>query len=232
MKFRRVLLKLSGEVLSGKSGSGIDVASLEIVAGEIEPLVKSGVQLAVVTGAGNLWRGAGKSLNRVAADHMGMLATVMNAIALCDALRSRGIRAVVLSAFELGGIAERFTRDRAVRELDGGSVVICAGGTGNPFFTTDTTAALRASEISADVVLKATQVDGVYSADPKKDPDAKRFTELRFDDALKHDLKIMDAAAFALCRDNGINIIVFDFHVPGNTARVMENTQTGTLVHK
>jgi uridylate kinase len=230
MKYHRVLLKLSGETLAGNGGTGILVPSLQTVAEEIAATRADGAQLAVVIGAGNLWRGAGKEIDRVTADYMGMLATVMNSLALREVLKSRGIPAVVMSAFEVSKLAELYVRDRAVEYLEAGQVVILAGGTGNPYFTTDTTAALRAAEIGAEVVLKATQVDGVYSDDPKKNPKAVRYDQISFDDAIAQRLRIMDMSAFTLCRDNGIAVVVFDFYRKGNLARVLAGEAVGTRV--
>ncbi|MCX5778349.1 MAG: UMP kinase [Elusimicrobia bacterium] len=230
MKYKRMVLKLSGETLAGNDSSGITVDGLKTVSREIKAVWRTKAQIVVVIGAGNLWRGAGKSIDRVTADHMGMLATVMNALALKDALLAEGVAAAVLSAVDVPGFVARYSRDAAEAFLASGGVVICAGGTGNPFFTTDTTAALRAAELNADVLLKATQVDGVYTADPKKNVGAKKYTTLSFDDAIKKQLKIMDMAAFSLCRENGVPVIVFDFHKSGNFAKVVSGCSMGTLI--
>ncbi|MGA2090617.1 MAG: UMP kinase [Endomicrobiales bacterium] len=230
MKYKRILLKLSGETLAGDASSGINADGLKSVAREIKAVWQKKVEIAVVIGAGNLWRGAGKSIDRVTADHMGMLATVINALALKDALRVEGIGAGVFSAIDIPGFVTRYMRDSAVSFLECGNVVICAGGTGNPFFTTDTTAALRAAELEAEVLLKATQVDGVYEADPKKNPAAKKFPTLSFDDAIEKQLKIMDTAAFSLCKENDLPIIVFDFHKKGNLEKVVSGRTIGTLI--
>lgn len=230
MKFKRVLLKLSGETLAKEGGTGIDAAALASVVSEIRQARTPGLEIAIVIGAGNIWRGAGKSVDRVTADSMGMLATVMNSLALRDALITAGIPAGVLTAVEMSRVAETYTADRALGFLSDGGIAILAGGTGNPFFTTDTTAALRAAEIKADAVLKATQVDGVYSDDPKKNPKAVRYETLSFAEAIEKGLKIMDTAAFSLCRENDIPIIVFDFHKPGNLARVLTGEKIGTVV--
>lgn len=230
MKFTRILLKLSGETLAGSASSGITADGLAAVVREIRPVWKKKVGIAVVIGAGNIWRGAGKTIDRVTADHMGMLATVMNALALKDALRADGMDAAVFSAVDVPGFVARYSRDAAAAFMDAGGIVICAGGTGNPFFTTDTTAALRAAELGADVLLKATQVDGVYTADPKKHPSAKKFTTLSYTDAIEQQLRIMDAAAFSLCRDTEMPIIVFDFHAAGNLLKVVSGRPVGTLI--
>lgn len=230
MKYKRILLKLSGETLAGAGSSGIAPEGLAKVAREIKTVRDLKVQVCVVIGAGNIWRGAGKSIDRVTADHMGMLATVMNALAVKDALRRAGMAAVVLSSLDVPGFVERYSRDAAVAALDRGEVVVCAGGTGNPFLTTDTTAALRAAEIDADVMLKATQVDGVYNADPRKNPKAHRYGTLSFDEAIAKQLKVMDTAAFALCKDNAVPIIVFDFHTAGNVAKIVAGKTVGTLI--
>jgi uridylate kinase len=231
MKNKRVLLKLSGEALCGGSNSfGITPQGLSNVASEIKEAVKSGVQLSVVVGGGNFWRGASKDMDRVTADYIGMLATVMNALALADALTAKGVPAVALSAFNVSKLAQLYRRDKASDCLNDGKVVILAGGTGNPFFTTDTTAALRAVELKADIVLKATQVDGVYDSDPKKNPSAKRYDTLSFSEAIEKNLKIMDISAFSLCRENKLPIMVFDYHKSGNLAKAVCGEKIGTLV--
>lgn len=228
--YHRILLKLSGETLAGSAPMGINAEALATVAAEIAACRRSKAQIAVVIGAGNLWRGAGKEMDRVTADYMGMLATVMNSLALCDALRGRGIPARVQSAIEVPKIADRYDRDRALELLDAGQVVVFAGGTGNPFFTTDTTAALRAAEIKADVLLKATQVDGVYSDDPRKNKNATRYDTVSFDEAIRKRLRIMDMTAFSLCSENNIPIVVFDFHRRGNLAKAVAGAAIGTTV--
>lgn len=229
MKYKRVLLKLSGETLAGKDNN-ISVESLEVITNEIINVYKNNIQLGIVIGAGNIWRGAGKAIDRVTADHIGMIATIMNSLALCDMLRKKGIKAKVQSAIEIPKVAELFTRDTAVEYLENGNIVIFAGGTGNPFFTTDTTAALKAAEIKADVLLKATQVDGVYNFDPRKNADAVKYDTLTFDEALGKSLKIMDAAAFSLCKENNLPIIVFDFYCKGNLEKILSGHKIGTLV--
>lgn len=231
MKYKRILLKLSGEALCGSGESGIDFTRIGGIAGEIKPLYDKKVQIALVVGAGNIWRGAGKDLDRVTADYVGMLATVMNSMALCEVFRQKGISAQVQSAFEIPKLVRLYERDSALDYLEKGHVVILAGGTGNPYFTTDTSAALRACEIKAEVLLKATQVDGVYDDDPRKKPSAKRYAKLSFDEAIAKQLKIMDTTAFSLCRDNNLPVIVFDFYRPGNLSKVLSGDESvGTLV--
>ncbi|MFA4943509.1 MAG: UMP kinase [Lentisphaeria bacterium] len=236
MSYKRILLKLTGETLKGGAESGIVPEAVAAVAEQIREVVQSGLQVALVVGAGNLFRGLpaskkGAGLARATADAIGMLATVMNALALRDALEAAGTPAEVLSAIPIPGVAAGFDRRRALALLEAGSVVLLAGGTGHPFFTTDTTAALRACELGADAVFKATKVAGVYTADPTKDPAARRFRHLAYDDALARRLEVMDAAAFSLCRDNGIEIVVFNFFVPGNLRRVAAgDTSVATVV--
>jgi uridylate kinase len=231
MNYKRVLLKLSGESLcDGSNSGGITPEGLLKVTAEVKEAVKNGVQMAIVVGGGNFWRGATKEMDRVTADYIGMLATVMNALALADALSSNGIPAVALSAFSVSKLAQLYSREKAVAYLNEGSVVILCGGTGNPFFTTDTTAALRALEIDADVVLKATQVDGIYDSDPKKNSSAKRYDTLTFTEAIEKKLKIMDTAAFSLCLENSLAMMVFDFHKNGNLAKAVAGDKIGTIV--
>lgn len=230
MSTKRALLKLSGESLSDSS-SLISELSLSRIVKEINSVTSDGgIQLAIVVGAGNIWRGAGKFIERVTADKMGMLATVMNALALNDALLKAGIKSVVFSARDVSGFAENFNREKVIRFMEQGKVIIFAGGTGNPFFTTDTTAALRAAEIKANVLLKATQVDGVYSADPKKNKDAVKYDSLTFQEALDKHLKIMDSEAFSLCMQTNITIKVFDFYKDGNLKKVLGSDKIGTTV--
>lgn len=229
MRYKRVLLKLSGETLAG-NGASIHLDSVRGVAREIAAAHKNGVQIAVVIGAGNIWRGADKGIDRVNADYMGMLATIINSIGLADVLKEHGIATSVLSAVDVSKLAELYVVDTARRRLEEGQVVILAGGTGNPYFTTDTTAALRAAEVKADVILKATQVDGVYSDDPRKNPAATRYATVSFDEAIAKRLRIMDTAAFTLCRENKLPIIVFDFHREGNLGKVLAGEPVGTLV--
>ncbi len=232
--YSRVLLKISGEALMGSEGYGISSAVLGHVAGEIHDAALMGVQIAVVVGGGNIFRGLSESargMDRASADYVGMLATVMNAVSLQDALEKRGMVTRVLSAIEMSQLAEPYIRRRAIRHLEKGRVVIFAAGTGNPFFTTDTAAALRAMEIGAEVLLKGTKVRGVYDKDPNKFDDARLYDHVTFSDALKQDLKVMDSTAFALCRDNGLPILVFDMNKPGNIHRaVAGDRDVGTLI--
>ncbi|MES2997521.1 MAG: UMP kinase [Verrucomicrobiota bacterium] len=233
--FKRAILKLSGEALRG-SGAKDNIAPeiVDRIATEIAEAVNTGLQLGIVVGGGNFWRGASASargMDRATADYVGMLATVMNALALEGALNHHGVKCIVQSAIEMKNVAETFIRRRAESRLDKGTVVIFGGGTGNPFFSTDTTAALRASEMGADVILKATQVDGVYCSDPRKNQEAKRFESVTFRQCLADRLNVMDATAFSLCMDNDIPIIVFDLAVPGNLSRALRGEALGTLVH-
>ncbi len=233
--FKRVVLKLSGEALQGKSGYGIDFDTTDSIAKQVKDVRELGVEIAIVIGGGNIFRGApavGKGIERSTADYMGMLATVINGMALQDALEKQGVFTRIMSAIEMRQVAEPYIRRRAVRHLEKGRVVVFAAGTGNPYFTTDTTAALRAMEINAEVILKATKVDGVYSKDPKKFADAKRFRELKYIDVLKKDLKIMDATAISLCMDNSLPIIVFDLFKHGNIKRAVMGEDIGTVVKR
>jgi uridylate kinase len=230
MSSRRVLLKLSGESFSDNSLS-ISEVSLSRITREIKSVVdKKDVQLAVVIGAGNIWRGGGKFIERATADKMGMLATVMNSLALNDSLLKASIKSIVFSASGVSDFVEEFNREKVVRCLEKGYVVILGGGTGNPFFTTDTASALRAAEIKADILLKATQVDGVYSADPKKDKNAIKYDVLTFKEALNKRLAVMDVEAFSLCMEAKISIIVFDFYKDGNLEKVLSGEKMGTRV--
>jgi uridylate kinase len=232
-RYRRVLLKLTGESLQGAGEGGIDWAAAQRVARELRDVAGLGVQLAVVIGGGHFWRGRtaqNTGMNRITADQIGMIATVMNGLALRDALEEAGVPARVMTALEIPRLAETFQRDRAVRHLEAGRVVIFAGGTGNPLFTTDTAAALRAAEVRADALLKASTVDGVYDSDPRKNPKAKRYARLSFSEAIARDLKVMDTAAFSLCKDSGVRIIVFDSRQPGNIKRAVLGRDIGTLV--
>jgi uridylate kinase len=232
--YRRVLLKLSGEALMGDDAFGINRATIGTMVQDIAEVQALGVQLAIVIGGGNIFRGVAlgaSGMDRATADYMGMMATIMNAMALQDAMRNAGIEARVQSALNVEQVVEPYIRPKAMRYLDEGKVVIFAAGTGNPFFTTDTAAALRGSEIGAEVVLKATKVDGVYSADPKKHPDAVRYSTISFDDALARNLQVMDATAFALCRDQGLPIRVFNITRPGALKRAVSGEDEGTLVH-
>lgn len=238
-KYRRILLKLSGEAFCRPGSFGIDPEELSVIAGEIKaalhPAAAEGVQLAIVVGGGNMIRGATLAASGVipqaTADYMGMLGTVMNALALKEKLKTVGVPCRVQSAIEIRAVAESFIRGRALRHMEKGRVVILAAGTGNPFFTTDTCASLRATELDCDVLLKATKVDGVYTADPKKDPTATRYDAVTYAEAISKNLKVMDTAAFAMCQEHNIPIIIFDFKKPGNIARVVRGEPIGTLVH-
>ncbi|MBR7131954.1 MAG: UMP kinase [Clostridia bacterium] len=229
--YKRVLLKLSGEVLAGEKGSGIDFDKVLSVCERIKTCVEMGVQVAIVVGGGNFWRGrsSGK-MDRTRADHMGMLATSINSLALADALEQLGVTARVQTAIEMRQIAELYIRNKAVRHLEKGRVVIFGCGTGNPFFSTDTAAALRAAEIGADVIFKATNVDGVYDSDPKLNPDAKKYDTLSHLEVLKQGLHVMDSTAASLCMDNGIEILVFNLENPDNIVAAMTGETIGTIV--
>ncbi len=232
--YKRVLLKLSGEALMGDDAFGINRSTIERIVTDIAEVVQLGIELAIVIGGGNIFRGVAggaAGMDRATADYMGMLATMMNALALQDALRHVGIEARVQSALRMDQVVEPYIRPRAMRQLEEGKVVIFAAGTGNPFFTTDTAAALRGAEIGAEVVLKATRVDGIYSADPHKDPTAKRYEKITFDEAMSQNLQVMDATAFALCRDQKLPIRVFSITKSGAFKRVMLGEEEGTLVH-
>lgn len=233
--FKRIVLKLSGEALQGNLGYGIDYNVLISIARQIKEVKSLGTEMAIVIGGGNIFRGiAGstKGMDRASADYMGMLATVLNALALQDALEKNGVFTRVQSAIEMEALAEPYIRRRAIRHLEKGRVVIFAGGTGNPYFTTDTTAALRAIEIGAEVILKATKVDGVYSSDPVKNKNAKKYGTLRYIDVLKRGLKAMDATATSLCMDNELPIIVFSMKKAGNIKRVIMGERIGTTIKK
>ena len=234
IKYKRVLLKLSGESLMGSDPFGINHDTIVQTVGEIAEVVKMGVQVGIVVGGGNIFRGVSAqagSMDRATADYMGMMATVMNALALKDAFETLGIKARVQSALSMQQIAETYARPKAIQYLEEGKVVLFAAGTGNPFFTTDTAAALRGAEMNCDVMLKATNVDGVYTADPKKDPSATRYETITFDEALLKNLKVMDATAFALCRERKLNIVVFGIAKEGSLKRVVTGENEGTLVH-
>ncbi|MBQ2514843.1 MAG: UMP kinase [Bacteroidales bacterium] len=232
--YKRVLLKLSGESLGGPQGKGLDPDSLRAYAREIAAAAKAGLQVAIVNGGGNIFRGlqgAGKGFDRVDGDKMGMLATVINSLALATFIKEEGVDAQVFTALPMEPIATYYMRDKAVAFLEKGGVALIAGGTGNPFFTTDSGAALRALELKADALLKGTRVDGVYTADPEKDPTAVRYEELTFDEALSKHLKVMDQTAFALCSEGNMPIIVFDMNATGNLTRLLHGEKVGTLVH-
>jgi uridylate kinase len=231
--YKRVLLKLSGEALAGDQGYGIDPITITTIAEEIKEVVECGVQLALVIGGGNIFRGlaaSSKGMDRASADYMGMLATMINSLAMQDALEKIGVFTRVQSAIDMQAVAEPYIRRRAMRHLEKGRVVIFGAGTGNPYFTTDTAASLRAMEIGSDVILKGTKVDGVYSSDPKKDPDAVKFTKLTYIEVLKKGLQVMDATATSLCMDNNLPIIVFDVTTNGNVKKVVYGEEIGTIV--
>ncbi len=234
--FRRALLKLSGEAFAKPGAFGIDAEELDHIAGEVATAARLGVQLAVVVGGGNIVRGAQLAaaghIEQATADYMGMLGTVINALALREKLLTMGVDSRVLSALEVRSVAEPFIRGRALRHLEKGRVVILAAGTGNPFFTTDTCASLRARELECDVLLKATKVDGVYDADPKRNPEAKRFDTLTFTDAINRQLGVMDITAMAMCREHNIPVVVFDFKTAGNIRRVVGGERIGTIVRR
>jgi uridylate kinase len=230
-KYKRILLKLSGEALAGDQKTGICAETLGAISDRISEAFKLGTEIAIVVGGGNFWRGrSGKGMDRTTADHMGMLATVINSLALQDALESRGVPTRVQTAIEMRQIAEPYIRRKAVRHLEKGRIVIFACGIGNPYFSTDTTAALRAAEIDAEVILKATMVDGVYDCDPKKNPNAVKFDSLTFGDALARRLGVMDSTALSLCMDNNIPLIVFDLLDPDNILRVIKGDNIGTIL--
>jgi len=234
LKYRRVLLKLSGEALLGNEDYGIDPEVLKALAVEIIQAQKAGAQIGLVIGGGNIFRGAGLAaagMDRVTGDHMGMLATVINALAMADALEKAGGYARVMSAIKINEVCEDYIRRRAIRHMEKGRIALFAAGTGNPFFTTDSAAALRASEIGADLLLKATKVDGIYEADPKKHPNAKRYEQLSYDEVIARNLQVMDTAAFALCRDNQIPLRIYDMMQPGALMRILQGEALGTLVH-
>jgi len=233
LQYKRVLLKLSGEALAGQSGYGIDVSEAEAIARRIKDVVAMGVEIAVVIGAGNIWRGKqglDRGMDRATADYMGMLGTVMNALALMDALERQAVLTRVQSAIEMRAVAEPYIRRRAIRHLEKGRVVIFSAGTGNPFFSTDTAAALRAMEIGASVLIKATKVDGVYDADPKKNPNAKKFDRLSYIDVLNRRLEVMDSTAVSLCMENELPILVLNLWDPQALGQALRGEPVGTLV--
>ena len=233
MKFKRILLKLSGEALMGEKQYGIDIDRVAQYAKDIQAVHAKGIEIALVIGGGNIYRGLSAEkagMDRVQADYMGMLATVINSMALQDALEKTGVKTRLLTAIKLEQICEPFIRRRAVRHLEKGRIVIFGAGTGNPYFTTDTAASLRAVEINADVVMKGTRVDGIYTADPLKDANATRYDEITFDEVYKKNLNVMDMTAFTLCQENNLPIIVFDMNKPGNLMRLVDGEPIGTLV--
>ena len=233
-RYQRILLKLSGEALMGEGSYGISRPTIEAIVAEVAAVVRLGVEIGVVIGGGNIFRGVAlgaAGMDRATADYMGMLATIMNALALQDAMRHAGVASRVQSALNVEQVVEPYIRGKAIRYLEEGKVVIFAAGTGNPFFTTDTAAALRASEMGAEIVLKATKVDGVYTSDPKTDPGAKRYQRVSFDEAIQRNLKVMDATALTLCRDQRLPVCVFSIFRPGALERVVAGEDEGTLVH-
>lgn len=234
MKYHRILLKLSGESLQGSQGYGLDPHVLQSYAGQIRRVVEAGVQVGIVIGGGNIFRGltgARRGFDRVKGDQMGMLATIINSLALQSALEDNGVKAKVLTSIRMEPVGEYFSKARALESLEAGYVTIIGGGTSNPYFTTDTAAALRGIEIEADVLLKGTRVDGIYTADPEQDPAAVRFERISFDEVIDRRLKVMDQTAFTLCRENGLQIIVFDMDTEGNLERLLAGEPVGTLVH-
>jgi len=233
MKYKRILLKLSGESLQGKNESGIDQEVLLYFAREVKSITSSGIELGIVIGGGNIFRGLSGSksgLNRYKGDQMGMLATVINSLALEGALLNNGVSAKVFTSIRMEPVAEYYRRDQVINDLKNGSVCILAGGTGNPYFTTDTAAALRAAEIGADVLLKGTRVDGVYDSDPEKNSTAKRYSSISYEEAIKMELKVMDLTAFTMCRENRLNMIIFDMNREGNLKSIISGQPVGTLI--
>jgi uridylate kinase len=233
LKYRRVLLKLSGEALMGNVDYGIDPVVIAAMAKEVVEAQRAGAEIGLVIGGGNIFRGAGlaaSGMDRVTGDHMGMLATVINALAMADALEKQGGYARVMSAIKINEVCEDYIRRRAIRHMEKGRIALFAAGTGNPFFTTDSAAALRASEIGADLLLKATKVDGIYDSDPKKNPKAIRYDHLTYDDVIARNLQVMDTAAFALCRDNQVPLRIYDMMQPGALMRILRGEALGTLV--
>ena len=233
LKYRRILLKLSGEALMGNVDYGIDPVVISDLAAEIVAVQRAGAEVGLVIGGGNIFRGAGlaaSGMDRVTGDHMGMLATVINALAMADALEKQGGFARVMSAIKINEVCEDYIRRRAIRHMEKGRIALFAAGTGNPFFTTDSAAALRASEIGADLLLKATKVDGIYDSDPKKNPGAKKIHRLSYDEVIARNLQVMDTAAFALCRDNQVPLRIYDMMQPGALMRILRGEDLGTLV--
>lgn len=234
MEYKRILLKLSGESLMGRQGYGIDAARLDEYARQIGEIVQKGIQVAIVIGGGNIFRGlsgASKGFDRYKGDQMGMLATVINSLAMASALQSVGVRSRVMTSIRMEPVGEFYSQPKALDALDAGEVVIISGGTGNPYFTTDTASALRGIELHADVMLKGTRVDGVYSADPEKDPTAQKFDSISFDEVYQKGLKVMDLTATTMCKENGLPILVFNMDQPGNLMKVLNGEKIGTLVH-
>ena len=235
MKYKRVLLKLSGEALMGNQQYGIDPQRLNDYAEEIAAAVKAGAQIAIVIGGGNIFRGlqgASKGMDRIQGDYMGMLATVINSMAIQTTLQSKGVKAALLSGLYIDRIADSMSSAKAIKLLEDGYVVVIGGGTGNPFFTTDTGSALRAVEVKADIILKGTRVDGIYTADPEKDPTATKFETITYDEAYNRNLKVMDLTAFTMCKENNMPMLVFDMNTKGNLTKVLNGENIGTLVTK
>ena len=235
MKYKRVLLKLSGEALMGNQQYGIDPQRLDDYAEEIAAAVKSGAQIAIVIGGGNIFRGlqgASKGMDRIQGDYMGMLATVINSMAIQSTLQAKGVKAALLSGLYIDRIADSMSSAKAIKLLEEGYVVVIGGGTGNPFFTTDTGSALRAVEVKADIILKGTRVDGIYTADPEKDPTATKYDSITYDEAYQKNLKVMDLTAFTMCKENNMPMLVFDMNTKGNLTKVLNGEKIGTIVTK
>ncbi|MBO6056830.1 MAG: UMP kinase [Bacteroidales bacterium] len=235
MKYKRVLLKLSGEALMGNQQYGIDPQRLDDYAEEIAAAVKAGAQIAIVIGGGNIFRGlqgASKGMDRIQGDYMGMLATVINSMAIQSTLQAKGVKAALLSGLYIDRIADSMSSAKAIKLLEEGYVVVIGGGTGNPFFTTDTGSALRAVEVKADIILKGTRVDGIYTADPEKDPTAKKYDSITYDEAYQKNLKVMDLTAFTMCKENNMPMLVFDMNTKGNLTKVLNGEKIGTIVTK
>ena len=235
MKYKRVLLKLSGEALMGNQQYGIDPERLNDYAEEIAAAVKAGAQIAIVIGGGNIFRGlqgASKGMDRIQGDYMGMLATVINSMAIQSTLQAKGVKAALLSGLYIDCIADSMSSSKAIKLLEDGYVVVIGGGTGNPFFTTDTGSALRAVEIKADIILKGTRVDGIYTADPEKDPTATKYESITYDEAYNQNLKVMDLTAFTMCKENNMPMLVFDMNTKGNLTKVLNGEKIGTIVTK
>lgn len=231
-KYKRILLKISGEALAGESKFGIDFETLKPLAKVIKNCSESGVQIAIVVGGGNFWRGrTSGNMNRVKADHMGMLATVINAIGLSDALEEQGVKSRVMTSIAIPQVGELYSPEKAIKHLEKGEVVIFGYGTGNAFFSTDTAASLRAAEIQAEIIFKATNVDGVYDSDPSKNPDAKKYSDITFKEVLAKNLNVMDSTAASMCRDNDISLLVFSMKDPNNISKAINGENLGTVVH-
>lgn len=231
-KYKRILLKISGEALAGKSKFGIDFETLKPLAKVIKNCSESGVQIAIVVGGGNFWRGrTSGNMNRVKADHMGMLATVINAVGFSDALEEQGVKSRIMTSISIPQVGELYSPEKAIKHLEKGEVVIFGYGTGNAFFSTDTAASLRAAEIQAEIIFKATNVDGVYDSDPSKNPDAKKYSDITFKEVLAKNLNVMDSTAASMCRDNDISLLVFSMKDPNNISKAINGENLGTVVH-